>query len=417
MDADIVVIGGGPAGLAAAAKAAEKNVNVLLLEREKELGGILPQCIHMGFGNFALGEMVTGPEYAHHYKKQVNKKNICIKTGTMALEIQKDKTIIAINKTEGLLRIRPKAIILAMGCRERTRNQILLPGSRPAGIYTAGSAQQLINVKGVMPGKNVVILGSGDVGLIMARRFLLEGATVQGVFEIMPNPGGLTRNLVQCLQDYDIPLFLSHTVTNIHGNHRITGVSIAKVDEKTMKPLKETDRFIACDTLLLAVGLIPENELSKQLDVQLDEITGGPIVDQYMQTSVEGVFACGNVVHVHDLVDDVSIASELAGKYAAQFVLEGLQKTVKIKLFAGENVSYVVPQVITDVAAEDITLYLRVKNQKEKVRCCVDVNDELLFDQKKRIVKPPEMVKLTLPTELVKKCEGNELRIQIRNKK
>ncbi|MFO8077998.1 MAG: FAD-dependent oxidoreductase [Thermoplasmatota archaeon] len=417
MHADIVVIGGGPAGLAAAAQAAEKDVDVLLLEREKELGGILPQCIHMGFGNFVLGEMLTGPEYAHHYIKQVNKKNIRVKTETMVLEIQKDKTIIAINKKEGLLKVRPRAIILAMGCRERTRNQILLPGSRPAGIYTAGSAQQFINVKGVMPGKNVVILGSGDVGLIMARRFLLEGATVKGVFEIMPAPGGLTRNIVQCLQDYDIPLFLSHTVTNIHGNHRITGVTIAKIDEKTMKPIKETERFIACDTLLLAVGLIPENELSKQIDLSLDEVTGGPVVDQYMQTSVDGVFACGNVVHVHDLVDDVTIASEQAGKYAAQFVLEGLEKTVEKKLLAGKNVSYVVPQLITDIPSEDITLYLRVKKKKENVSCSIDAADNVLFNQKKRIVKPPEMVKITLPAERVKKCRTNELTIQVGDQK
>lgn len=415
MKVDVVVIGGGPAGLAAAAKAAEQNVSVLLLERSEELGGILPQCIHQGFGNFVFKQMMTGPEYAQQFINKVKEKDILLKTQTMVLELKKDKTVIAVNKKDGLFTVKAKAIILAMGCRERTRNQILLPGTRPAGIFTAGTAQQLINVKGIMPGKKIVILGSGDVGLIMARRFLLEGAEVQGVYELMPHPGGLTRNIVQCLQDYDIPLYLSHTVTNIHGSHRINGVTIAEIDQQTMKPIKNTKRFVSCDTLLLAVGLIPENELSRQINIVLDEKTGGPIVDQYMQTSIEGVFACGNVVHVHDLVDDVTIASENAGLSAAEYVSNGFDQQNILHVLPGENVTYVVPQRIKTPTFKDVIFYLRVNQEKEHVFCSLQNEKMCLIKQKKRIVKPPEMVKISVSADQLNKNQKNNVTIHVRD--
>ncbi|MEA2055649.1 MAG: FAD-dependent oxidoreductase [Candidatus Thermoplasmatota archaeon] len=398
---DIVVIGGGPAGLAAAVKAAQKNTKVILLERGKELGGILPQCIHNGFGNFIFKKMLTGPEYAQYYIDEINRLDVEIKTDTMVLEITKDKSVIATNTKDGVFKLQAKAIVLAMGCRERTRSQILLPGTRPAGIFTAGTAQRLTNVDGITPGKKIVILGSGDVGLIMARRFTLEGAIVEGVYEIMSQPGGLTRNIVQCLEDYDIPLHLSHTVTNIHGGKRVEGVTVAKIDE-SMKPIKETERFVPCDCLILSVGLIPENELTKQIEAKMDSRTNGPIVDEQMQTSVHGIFACGNVVHVHDLVDDATVSAENAGKYAARYVKLGYKKNEKIQVTAGENVRYVVPQILRRETSDDVTLYFRVENQKEKVRIVVSDGGKLLFEKKERIVKPPEMVKVTISKDILK---------------
>jgi NADPH-dependent 2,4-dienoyl-CoA reductase/sulfur reductase-like enzyme len=399
METDVVVIGGGPAGSAAAATASQQQVDVTIFERARELGGILPQCIHNGFGNFIFNKMLTGPEYAQHYIDLVKQLKIHIKTDTTVLKITKDKQIIATNSKDGLFKIKTKSIILATGCRERTRSQILLPGSRPAGIYTAGTTQRLINVDGIMPGSKIVILGSGDVGLIMARRFILEGAEVEGVYEILPHPGGLTRNIVQCLEDFDIPLNLCHTVTEIHGKKRITGVTIAEIDRSTFNPKKQTERFVPCDTLILAVGLIPENELSKQVDILMDPNTGGPVVDNNMQTSEDGIFACGNVVHVHDLVDDVTISSELAGKAAAEYVKNQIKESALKLILPGKNVFYVVPQHIRSDLKSPVTLYFRVKNIMKNAEIKVTEKNFIVAQKKERIVKPPEMVKIDILPE------------------
>ncbi len=399
METDVVVIGGGPAGLAAAAIASQHQVDVTIFERARELGGILPQCIHNGFGNFIFNKMLTGPEYAQHYIDLVKQLKIYIKTDTTVLKITKDKQIIATNSKDGLFKIKTKSIILAMGCRERTRSQVLLPGSRPAGIYTAGTTQRLINIDGIMPGSKIVILGSGDVGLIMARRFILEGAEVEGVYEILPHPGGLTRNIVQCLEDFDIPLNLCNTVTEIHGKKRVTGVTIAEIDRSTFNPKKQTERFVPCDTLILAVGLIPENELSKQVDILMDSNTGGPVVDNNMQTSEDGIFACGNVVHVHDLVDDVTISSELAGKAAAEYVKNQIKESALKSILPGKNVFYVVPQHIRSDLKSPVTLYFRVKNIMKNAEIKVTEKNCIVAQKKERIVKPPEMVKIDILPE------------------
>jgi len=408
---DVAVIGGGPAGLAAALKASEK-ADVILLERGKELGGILPQCIHEGFGNFILKKNLTGPEYAQHYIDKIKKSNIVVKTGTNVLEINANKNIIATNSEDGIIDINAESIILAMGCREKTRSQILIPGTRPAGIYTAGTAQHLVNIDGVMPGNRIVILGSGDVGLIMARRLTLEGGKVEGVYEITSKPGGLTRNVVQCLYDYSIPLYLSHTVTNITGKKRVEGVTVAKVDKK-MKPIKKTERFIHCDCLILAVGLIPENEISKQIDIIIDERTKGAIVNEKMETSISGIFACGNVVHVHDLVDDVTITAKKAGVNAARYVKEKPDIKEKIKVTAGDNVEYVVPQIINSRDLNSITLYFRVKREEKNVVVVILDGNNKILEKKERIVKPPEMLKITLSKETLIQIIQNELKINV----
>ncbi len=395
-EVDVAVIGGGPAGLASAIKASE-NADVLLLERGKELGGILQQCIHNGFGNFIFKKMLTGPEYAHRFIKMVKETGIEVMTETTVLQIN-EKKIIA-TSPEGLFKINAKAIVLAMGCRERSRAQILIPGTRPAGIYTAGTAQRLINIDGIMPGKRVVILGSGDVGLIMARRFVLEGAEVEGVYEIMPKPGGLMRNVVQCLYDYGIPLHLSHTIIGIKGKRRVEGVTVARVDER-MKPIEGTERFIPCDCLILAVGLIPENELSRQIGIEMDDATGGPIVDEGMETSLPGIFACGNVVHVYDLVDDVTVSAEIAGESAAKYANGEIEEKKKIKVLAGKNVRYVVPQILRG-KRNSITFYFRVKEERKNAKIEIFSGDKKIFERKERIMRPAEMVKVKIDAKLI----------------
>ncbi len=395
-EVDVAVIGGGPAGLASAIKASE-NADVLLLERGKELGGILQQCIHNGFGNFIFKKMLTGPEYAHRFIKMVKETGIEVMTETTVLQIN-EKKIIA-TSPEGLFKINAKAIVLAMGCRERSRAQILIPGTRPAGIYTAGTAQRLINIDGIMPGKRVVILGSGDVGLIMARRFVLEGAEVEGVYEIMPKPGGLMRNVVQCLYDYGIPLHLSHTIIDIKGKRRVEGVTVARVDER-MKPIEGTERFIPCDCLILAVGLIPENELSRQIGIEMDDATGGPIVDEGMETSLPGIFACGNVVHVYDLVDDVTVSAEIAGESAAKYANGEIEEKKKIKVLAGKNVRYVVPQILRG-KRNSITFYFRVKEERKNAKIEIFSGDKKIFERKERIMRPAEMVKVKIDAKLI----------------
>ncbi|MDO4474001.1 MAG: FAD-dependent oxidoreductase [Eubacteriales bacterium] len=395
---DIAIIGGGPAGLAAAVAAREEGVqNILIIERDNELGGILNQCIHNGFGLHTFKEELTGPEYAGRYIEKVKEMEIPYLLHTIVIDIADNKVITVMNKEQGMFQIEAKAVILAMGCRERSRGALNIPGYRPAGIYSSGTAQRYVNMEGRMPGRKVVILGSGDIGLIMARRMTLEGAEVKVVAELMPYSGGLKRNIVQCLDDFGIPLKLSHTVVDIKGKKRVEGVTLAKVDENR-RPIPGTEEFYECDTLLLSCGLIPENEISSQMGVELNPVTSGPVVNESLETNVEGVFACGNVLHVHDLVDYVSEEAKKAGENAAAYVQGSLKENRRQIPLKGENgVRYTVPCSI-DVGRmeEKQVVRFRVGNVYKDKYLCIYYNDECISRKKKRVMAPGEMEQVIL---------------------
>ncbi|MDD6271783.1 MAG: FAD-dependent oxidoreductase [Candidatus Fimenecus sp.] len=399
---DLAVVGGGPAGMAAALKAREEGIEkIIILERADTLGGILEQCIHTGFGLHYFGEELSGPEYAGRFIKKVSETDIDVKVDTMVLDISDDNVVTACNKEDGLLTIKAKAIVLAMGCRERPRGALSIAGCRASGIMTAGTAQKYVNIDGYMPGKTVVILGSGDIGLIMARRMTLEGAKVKAVCELMPYSGGLTRNIVQCLEDFDIPLRLSCTVVSTHGKDRLEGVTVANVDEH-LKPIPGTEEYIPCDTLMLSVGLIPENELSKNAGIELDRVTNGPSVDEYRETLHKGVFACGNVLQVHDLVDYVTEESQIAGEGAAKFI-KGEKKSGDYINTQGTNgVRYIVPQRINKETDKDVKLYFRVGQVFKNVKLVVKCGDEVIMSKNKKKMAPGEMENVLIKLDTVK---------------
>ena len=388
---DLVIIGGGPAGLAAAVAARKAGVeNLLILERDSELGGILNQCIHNGFGLHTFKEELTGPEYAARFIAQAEELHTPYKLNTMVLDLAADKTVTAMNKTDGLFQLHPKAVILAMGCRERPRGALNVPGYRPAGIYTAGTAQRLVNMEGYLPGRKVVILGSGDIGLIMARRMTLEGAQVQVVAELMPYSGGLKRNIVQCLDDFGIPLKLSHTVVDIQDKERVEGITLARVENG--KPVPGTEEHYDCDTLLLSCGLLPENELSRAAGVALSPITSGPLVNESLETSIPGVFAAGNVLHVHDLVDYVSEEAGAAGAQAAAYLQNGEQDAPAIPVHCENGVRYTVPATVRPVCAGDtVTIRFRVGGVFKNKKIAVYLGDTCIFSRKRPVLAPGEM--------------------------
>lgn len=413
---DIVIVGGGPAGLAAAISAKKNGANhILVLERDKELGGILNQCIHNGFGLHTFQEELTGPEYAQRFIRQLLEEKIEYKLNTMVLDISKEKTVTAMNREEGILEIQAKAVILAMGCRERSRGALNIPGYRPAGIFSAGTAQRLVNMEGYMPGREVVILGSGDIGLIMARRMTLEGAKVKVVAELLPYSGGLKRNIVQCLDDFGIPLKLSHTVVDIQGKERVQGITLAKVDENR-RPIPGTEEHYTCDTLLLSCGLIPENELSRALGVEMSPVTSGPLVNECLETNVEGVFACGNVLHVHDLVDFVSKEAAAAGKHAAEYVLHGKATGGKdIPILATEGARYTVPKTINpERMDEKHTIRFRVGDVYKNCYVSVYFDDERMIHKKRPVAAPGEMEEVILTKEqLMSHPELSQITVKI----
>lgn len=398
---DIVIVGGGPAGLAAAVSAKRNGAeSILVLERDKELGGILNQCIHNGFGLHTFKEELTGPEYAQRFIDQLLEEDIEYKLNTMVLDISKEKVVTAMNRSEGILEIQAKAVILAMGCRERSRGALNIPGYRPAGVFSAGTAQRLVNMEGYLPGREVVILGSGDIGLIMARRMTLEGAKVKVVAELLPYSGGLKRNIVQCLDDFGIPLKLSHTVVDIKGKERVEGITLAQVDENR-RPIPGTEEFYECDTLLLSCGLIPENELSRELGVEMSPVTSGPLVNESLETNVEGVFACGNVLHVHDLVDFVSQEAQAAGKNAAEYVLNGKKEGGKdIPIIATQGARYTVPKTVNPQRMDEKhVVRFRVGDVYKNCYVSVYLNDERIIHRKRPVVAPGEMEQVELKKE------------------
>ena len=401
---DIVIVGGGPAGMAAAVAAYDAGCkDVVILDREPQIGGILMQCIHNGFGLHKLGRELTGPEYAAVYEEKVRERGIQVYAETTVTAVSPDKVVTAQNR-QGILKIQAKAVILAMGCRERSRGALNICGSRPAGVYSAGTAQKLVNCMGYQVGKKVVILGSGDIGLIMARRMSYEGAKVEAVCEVMPYSGGLTRNIVQCLEDFGIPLYLSTTVVQIHGKERLEGVTIAQVDERR-QPIEETKRYIPCDTLLLSVGLIPENELTRAAGIPIDPITNGALVDENCQTKIPGIFACGNVLQVHDLVDYVSEEAERAGLGAVKFVNGLKREELAIDTKPGYGVRYVLPQTITS-KEEDVSLFLRVTQPFGKVKFSVMDGEKVLAVSKKLKAAPGEMEKITVKASALENVSG-----------
>ncbi len=407
---DIVIVGGGPAGLAAAVAAKEAgNDSILILERDHELGGILNQCIHNGFGLHTFKEELTGPEYAYRFIRQVLDLGIEYKLNTMVMDIAADKTVTAINREDGMFQIPAKAVILAMGCRERPRGALNIPGYRPAGIFSAGTAQRLVNIEGYMPGREVVILGSGDIGLIMARRMTLEGAKVKVVAELLPYSGGLKRNIVQCLDDYGIPLKLSHTVVDIEGKEHVTAVTIAEVGPDR-KPIPGTEERYTCDTLLLSCGLIPENELSRSAGVTMSPITSGPVVNESLETNIPGVFACGNVLHVHDLVDYVSEEAKRAGQNAVKYINDGCKEADNdnvIELFATDGARYTVPSTINKARMDDLlTVRFRVGDVYKNSFVSVYFDDERVMHNEKRILAPGEMEQIILQKKKLDEYPG-----------
>ncbi len=411
----LIIIGAGPAGLAAAVKAKKSGINdVLLLERDNQLGGILKQCIHNGFGLHVFKEELTGPEFALRYIRIVNELKIEYKLNTMVISMDEKKHITTVNHKDGLVVYEAKCVILAMGCRERPRGALRIPGTNPSGIFSAGTAQKFVNIEGMKPGKTALILGSGDIGLIMARRLTLEGMKVKAVCEIMPHPGGLTRNIVQCLDDFNIPLHLSTTVTGIHGKRRLEGVTVAKVDEN-FKPIKETEKLIKCDTLLLSVGLIPENELAEEAGVNLDPVTGGAMVNQNLETNVEGVYACGNVLHVHDLVDYVALEAERAAASAVKKIKGKTKKTKKrVELIAGEGIRYTVPKFIDITSKEEkIKIYFRSTAVMKSVKLNAICKGKSVYSKKFKKLVPAEMGYVRISTEDVK---GRKMTIEAKAK-